>query len=79
MPDYDVIIDFWEWYERRKARGHGALADLALDKCEETFRKCEWDSFGYWYAIYRRERPKSPNFVTRRRSQADAAAPNDNR
>ena len=54
---YDVIADFWEWYARRAAR-HNPLASYALDKCEETFRKCEWKSFGYWYAIYRRERPK---------------------
>jgi hypothetical protein len=79
MPGYDVIIDFWEWYRRRQARGHDAVADFALDKCEETFRQCEWDRFGYWYAIYRRERPKSPDFVTRTRWQTDTTAPNDNR
>jgi len=55
---YDVITDFWEWYQLREAR-RNPLANYALDKCEETFRKCEWKSFGYWYAIYRRERPKS--------------------
>jgi len=55
---YDVIVDFWEWYQRREAR-HNLLASYALDKCEETFRKCEWKSFDHWYAIYRRERPKS--------------------
>jgi hypothetical protein len=68
MPSYDVIIDFWEWYERRSAREHGVIADLALDKCEETFRKCEWENFGYWYAIYRRERPKVPHSAATTRS-----------
>ena len=57
--DYDVIVDFWEWYQRREASRRNPLANYALDKCEETFRKCEWNSFGYWYAIYLRERPKS--------------------
>jgi len=32
-----------------------------LDKCEEAFGKCEWDRFGYWHAIYLRERLKSPS------------------
>ena len=63
MPEdgraYDVVVDFWEWYRRREAGKSNRLASYALDKCEETFRKCEWKSFGYWYAIYRRERPKS--------------------
>jgi hypothetical protein len=61
MPGYDVIADFWEWYQRRQAREHDPIARLALDKCEESFRESQWDSFGYWYAIYLRERPKTPN------------------
>jgi hypothetical protein len=28
-------------------------------QCEATFRKCDWDRFGYWHAIYLRERPRS--------------------
>jgi len=56
--DYDVIVDFWEWYRRREAGKSNRLASYALDKCEETFKKCEWNSFGYWHAIYLRERPK---------------------
>jgi hypothetical protein len=69
MPSYDVITDFWKWYERRRAPEHGVIADLALDKCEETFRKCEWESFGYWNAIYRRERPKMPHSAVTARPQ----------
>jgi hypothetical protein len=61
MPGYDVITDFWEWYQRRHAQEHDPIANLALDKCEETFGRGDWDSFGYWYAIYLRERPKKPN------------------
>jgi hypothetical protein len=58
--DYDVIVDFWEWYHRRQERQSNPLASYALDKCEEKFRKCEWNSFGHWYEIYLRERPRSP-------------------
>jgi hypothetical protein len=60
--DYDVIVDFWEWYRRRQAGQCNPLASYALDKCEETFRKCEWNTFGYWHAIYLRERPKASCF-----------------
>jgi len=63
--DYDVIVDFWEWYRRREARRCNPLASYALDKCEETFRKCEWNSFGHWYEIYLRERPKSSCFCVK--------------
>jgi hypothetical protein len=59
--DYDVIVDFWEWYRRREARHRNPLAGYALDKCEETFSKCEWNSFAYWHAIYLRERGHPPN------------------
>jgi hypothetical protein len=56
--DYDVIVDFWEWYQRREARRQNPLASYALDKCEEALIEREWDRFGYWHAIYLRERPK---------------------
>ena len=55
---YDVVVDFWEWYQRREAR-LSPLASCALEKCEKTFTKYDWDSFGYWHAIYLRERPKN--------------------
>jgi len=57
MPTYDVVADFWDWYQRRRVR-QAPVAALALDKCEETFRRCEWDSFDHWYRIYLRERSK---------------------
>lgn len=56
---YDVIVDFWEWYRRREAKRCNPLATYALDKCEETFIKCEWSDFGYWHAVYLRERQRS--------------------
>lgn len=54
--DYDPIVDFWKWYQRRQQRRGGPLADYALDKCEETFRRCEWTDFGRWHAVYLRQR-----------------------
>jgi hypothetical protein len=74
MPSYDVIVDFWEWYRRREAPQHDIVARLALDKCEETFGKCEWDNFGYWYAIYLRERRKMPNPAATATSSIDPHA-----
>jgi hypothetical protein len=56
---YDVVVDFWEWCRRREARLN-PLASYAFEQCEETFRKCDWHRFGYWHAIYLRERPKMP-------------------
>ena len=61
MQSYDVVADFWERYQRRHERAHGPIARLALDKCEETFMRREWDSFGYWHTIYHRERFKALN------------------
>jgi hypothetical protein len=57
--DYNVIIDFWEWYRRCQNRQSGPLTTHALNKCEETFGRCEWTSFGRWYAIYLRERRRT--------------------
>ena len=39
----NVIVNFWEWYERHQECAHGPLARCALDKCEETFRRADWD------------------------------------
>jgi hypothetical protein len=69
--DYDVIVDFWEWYQRREARRYDPLASLALDKCEDALASRDWESFGYWHAIYLRERPKSPSTSVRRASDRD--------
>jgi hypothetical protein len=43
-------------------RQSNPLANYALDKCEETFRKCEWNGFGRWYEIYLRELSRSSCF-----------------
>jgi hypothetical protein len=68
LRHHDVIADFWDWYQLRHERDHGPLARHALDQCEETFQRCEWDKFAYWYAIYLRERPKSPSSRVRHAS-----------
>ena len=69
--DYDVIVDFWEWYQRREASRQNLLASYALDKCEEMLIQREWDRFGYWHAIYLRERPKSLSSPVTRSSDRD--------
>jgi hypothetical protein len=51
----DLIVDFWQWYRRRQEQQYNPLASLALDKCEEAFARCDWNSFGYWHTIYLRE------------------------
>ena len=57
----NVIVNFWEWYERHQERARRPIARLALDKCEESYRCSDWDRFDYWFSIYRRERPCSQN------------------
>jgi hypothetical protein len=53
----NVIADFWEWYERRQRKGRSPIARYALDRCDETFRRGEWERFGYWFTIYRNHKP----------------------
>ena len=56
------VANFWEWYQRRQKRGRGPMARYSLDKCEESYRRSDWESFGYWFEIYLRERPRTPNY-----------------
>jgi hypothetical protein len=56
LRNYDVIVDFWEWYQHRQQQRNDCAANYALDKCEETFARREWEKFGYWHKIYLRER-----------------------
>lgn len=66
---WNVIVDFWEWHERRQQREKSPLANYALDRCDETFRHGDWDRFGYWFSIYRKERPliRNSDFACGRR------------
>ncbi len=54
--DTDTIVHFWEWYNRRQARGGAALTYLALNNCEEAFHARDWDQFAYWHSVFVRER-----------------------
>jgi len=58
VPGGDVINFFWEWYRRREQACRGPLCQYALDKCEETFIRRNWKSFGHWHAIFIRERQR---------------------
>lgn len=63
----DVVANFWEWDQRRQEREQrkhqsNPLTKYAIDKCEEALRHSEWDRFGYWFSIYRRERPHASKF-----------------
>ena len=59
-PDFDVIVDFWE-YRRREERRLNSFQSYALDKCVEAYERSEWNGFDYWFAIYRRERRQTQN------------------
>ncbi len=54
--DSDVIDFFWEWYRRRDRGRSDPLCQYALDRCEETFINRDWQDFGYWHAVFARER-----------------------
>jgi hypothetical protein len=56
----DVIDFVWESQERLTQRPPNPVAELALNKCEEMLQGRDWDGFGYWHAIYHRERAKAP-------------------
>jgi hypothetical protein len=61
MPSADVISLFWEWHRRHTGPKTSALAELALDKCEERLIKRDWDGFQYWHVVYVRERRRLGN------------------
>ena len=56
----DVIDFFWERQRRYKEPRSNAIAELALDKCEEMFARRDWKGFGYWHSIYYRARTEFP-------------------
>ena len=58
MSSGDVIDFFWEWYRRHEQACGSPLCQHALDKCEEAFIRRDWEGFGYWYAIFARERQR---------------------
>jgi len=59
MSRGDVIDFFWEWYRREDRRCGSPLCQYALDKCEETFSRRDWEGFGYWHSVFARERQRT--------------------
>ena len=54
----DNVIDFLRERERQRPMAHHRqIAELALRRCEQTFRQSDWKGFRYWVTIYWRERP----------------------
>jgi len=49
-----TVIDFRYYSGRKKSRN--SVLELAIDKCEEAFMRSDWEGFGYWFAVCRRER-----------------------
>jgi len=49
-----TIVELHKYSDR--SRRHNCILELALDKCEETFMRSDWNGFGYWFGIYRREK-----------------------
>jgi hypothetical protein len=56
MAAGDVVDFFWEWQRSHMQSKTSALAQLALDRCEETLLCRDWERFGYWHAVYMCER-----------------------
>jgi hypothetical protein len=57
----NTVADFREWYQRRQERARSPLERYFLDKCEDAYECSHWESFDYWFEIYRRERRRRPN------------------
>lgn len=55
--DTGNVIDFRAARRRRRQKMHeGSLCAHALNKCVEMYYRSDWCGFGYWHAIYSRER-----------------------
>jgi hypothetical protein len=51
------VVDFLELRRRRHGQTQTSpLTEHALDECEEAFRRSDWPRFGYWHAVFLRER-----------------------
>lgn len=51
-----AVINLREHKNVRRTENISPLAKIALDRCEEAFARAEWQKFGYWFDIFRRER-----------------------
>ena len=61
----DHVVEFGKYSDRSKL--DNGILELALNKCEETFMRSDWNGFGYWFRIYRREKA-GKSIVTRNTS-----------
>lgn len=59
IRDRGVVVNFGEWTDRSDTRERTPLAEYALNRCEEMFAARAWESFGYWHAVYVRERQRA--------------------
>ena len=50
----DPVVEFGKYSDR--SRLDNGILELALDRCEETFMRSDWNGFGYWFRVYRREK-----------------------
>jgi hypothetical protein len=51
------VADSLELRRRRNDKTRTSpLAEHALDECEEAFGRRDWPRFGYWHAVFLRER-----------------------
>jgi hypothetical protein len=56
MRDTKVVVSLDLRRRRREQIRTSPLAEHALDQCEEAFRRGDWRKFGYWHAVFLRER-----------------------
>jgi hypothetical protein len=54
--DTDVVVSLDLHRRRHRQIQTSPLAEHALDQCEEAFRRSDWQKFGYWHAVFVRER-----------------------
>jgi hypothetical protein len=56
MRDTKVVVSLDVRRRRHEQIRTSPLAEHALDQCEEAFRRGDWQKFGYWHAVFLRER-----------------------
>jgi hypothetical protein len=56
MRDTKVVVSLDVRRRRHEQIRTSPLAEHALDQCEEAFRRGDWRKFGYWHAVFLRER-----------------------
>jgi hypothetical protein len=52
------VLNFSDLRNCRQEKPRNTLAHYALDKCDDAFSRSDWERFGYWFEVYRRERQR---------------------